>query len=67
MVSTFRSFVAPNLLRGHRWWSLYSLSFLIIMFFRVDVNGILQLWPRFLFFFIIYFCLFYWRISFYFH
>lgn len=29
MVSTFRSLVAQNLLLGHRWWSLYSLSFLI--------------------------------------
>lgn len=29
IVSTFRSLVAQNLLRGHRWWSLYSLSFFI--------------------------------------
>jgi hypothetical protein len=43
MVSTFRSLVAQNLLRGHRWWSLYSLSFLIIIFFRVDVNSFIYL------------------------
>lgn len=31
IVSTFSSLVAQNLLLGHQWWSLYSLSFLIYL------------------------------------
>ena len=40
--STFKSLVAQNLLFGHQWWSLYSLSFLIKQFNNI-INTTLYL------------------------